>query len=250
MLWIALFAAALLAVYLVNRIVNRRLRLTEYTVRSSRLPAGFDGFRILVAADLHNTPLCERLLALVEKTKPDIVCFAGDMAYGGRRETMEETCRILDRLTGICPVYGVSGNHEACSTYDFFAEAFTAHCGIWLDDAYDTILRDGETIRIAGVRDRPFIEEETAESAAKLRENLDSAVYSVTLCHRPEVFPFIKDSGTDLVLSGHHHGGLVRLPFVGGVFSHRGKLFPEYDRGRYDAGPATLIVSAGCDDGS
>ena len=75
-------------------------------------------------------------------------------------------------------------------------------------------------------------------------------MYSVTLCHRPEVFPFIKDSGTDLVLSGHHHGGLVRLPFVGGVFSHRGKLFPKYDRGRYDVGPATLIVSAGCDDGS
>ena len=167
MLWIALsVAAVLLAVCIVNRIVNRRLRLAEYTVRSSRLPAEFDGFRILVAADLHNTPLCERLLALVDKTKPDIVCFAGDMVYGGRRETMEEASRILDRLTGICPVYGVSGNHEAGPTYDFFADEFAVHGGIWLDDAYYTILRNGEEIRIAGVRDRPFIEEETAESAA------------------------------------------------------------------------------------
>ncbi len=251
MLWVALcIAGAVLAAYLVNRFVNRQTRLVTYTVRSGRLPAAFSGFRLLVAADLHDTPLCARILTLVEETKPDAVCMVGDMVYGGKTETMGEMCRILDSLAGVCPVYGVSGNHEACDTYDSFAEAFTAHGGVWLDDACVELRRGGDGIRIIGVKDRPFNEEETAASAAKLKENLDPDVYSVTLCHRPEVFPAIRDSGTDLVLAGHHHGGLIRLPFIGGVFAHRGKLFPDHDRGRYDEGGATLIVSAGCDDGS
>ncbi len=254
MLWIALSAAGavLLTAFLVNRRVNRRTRLVTYTVRSGRLPASFDGFRLLVAADLHDTPLCARILEFVRQTKPDVVCMVGDMVYGGKIEMMGEMCRILDSLAGSCTVYGVSGNHEACDAYDLFAEAFVAHGGVWLDDAFAVLCRGADEIRIAGVKDRPFNdnEEEAAAGAAKLRENLDPDVYSVTLCHQPEMFPVIRDSGTDLVLSGHHHGGLIRLPFLGGVFGHHGKLFPDHDRGRYDEGSSTLIVSAGCDDGS
>lgn len=243
-------AAVLAAAVIVNALVNRRVRLVRYDEKSPRLPAAFDGFRILVVSDLHNAPFAEQILALAEREKPDVVVFPGDMAYGPRPETMAETCRIVEGLGGRIPAYAVSGNHESCLKYGQFEKIFTHAGGIWLDDACETIRRGGEAIRLVGVRDRLKERDAEARCSERLRENLDPDTYSVTLCHRPEVYPSIADSGTDLVLSGHHHGGLLRLPVVGGVFSHRGKLFPKYDRGRYDGGRAPLIVSAGCDDGS
>ena len=78
----------------------------------------------------------------------------------------------------------------------------------------------------------------------------DADTFSILLSHRADLYPDIKDTGVDLILSGHLHGGIVRLPFVGGLIDKDKKvsISSEYEYGVYkEDGNATMIVSGGCD---
>ncbi len=242
-------ASGLLVLTCIGVLWNLRMRTVCYTVRSARLPAAFDGFRLLVVTDLHDSPFADQILAVAAKERPDAVCFVGDMVYGSDLGDMREMCRLLAGLPEDAPAYAVSGNHEIGEAYRSFVCDFVRFGGVWLDDSHVSLRRGTEELRLIGLRDRKFEEEESAAALAHFAQNVDPAVFSVTLCHRPFLYPRLADAGTDLVLSGHMHGGLIRLPFIGGLINHEYTKGPRFDRGLYDLGRAPLIVSAGCDDG-
>lgn len=223
---------------------NRTVVTRDYEIVSPRIPAGFDGYRIAVLSDLHgNSRLYSLLLQAVDAAEPDILVLTGDLTDAESQWASLEP--FLRRLTEKAPCYYVSGNHEWA---DLEAEPLFRS----IEAVGVTVLRNewvipeigGDSIALVGLEDpNGYADMKTPQEVFdSLRSVTDT--YTVTLCHRPDRFPKLAGIGYDLVLSGHNHGGLIRLPLVGGLFSPGG-WFPEYDKGLFALGDSTLLVSPG-----
>ena len=216
----------------------------DYEVRSPEIPAGFDGARVAVISDLHgNVRLYSLLLQAAEAAEADYIMLTGDLSDAEEQWTSLEP--FLQKLTAVAPCYYVSGNHEWA---DLQPEPFfrrLAETGVTvLRNDWVPLSRSGDTLALVGLEDpNGYADMPTPQDVyADLRSETQD--YALTLCHRPELFPELALTGYDLVLSGHNHGGLVRLPFVGGIASPGG-LFPKYDKGLFTLGDSTLLVSPG-----
>jgi predicted MPP superfamily phosphohydrolase len=93
-------------------------------------------------------------------------------------------------------------------------------------------------------------QELTSEEILNRMGESDKGKYNILLAHQPKYFPLYQEWGADLILSGHLHGGMVRLPFIGAVFSPDGELFPKYSAGQYTLQDSMLVVSRGVGIGS
>lgn len=223
---------------------NGTVVVRDYEVCSPAIPAGFDGARIAVLSDLHgNVRLYSLLLQAAEAAEADCLVLTGDLSDEESQWASLEP--FLRKLTEITPCYYVSGNHEWA---DLKAEAFfrrLADTGVTvLRNDWVSLARGESTLALVGLEDpNGYADMPTPQEVyASLRSETQD--YAVTLCHRPELFPELAAAGYDLVFSGHNHGGLVRLPFVGGLVSPGG-LFPKYDKGLFTLDDSTLLVSPG-----
>lgn len=252
--WIVLLSlCAVLAVWIVWS--NVTVGATYYTVASDRLPAAFDGYRIAVISDLHNAEFGENnstLISLVEQEAPDIIAFTGDLIDTGSDHDVAIAEALVRELAKIAPCYYVTGNHEARvpGPYHELEQDLLSMGVIVLHDSAERLVRDGETLQIAGLDDPNFTDRDTSLHEAILRSKLQdmglTGDYCVLLTHRPETIEAYKSEDIDLVLSGHTHGGQFRLPFLGGIAApNQPGLFPKYDAGRFDEGNTTMIVSRG-----
>ena len=233
---------------------NTALELNRYTVASERLPEGFDGYRIAHVSDLHNTEMGkenEKLLTMLREAAPDMIAITGDL-IDCRRTDIEVALQFTAAAMEIAPCYFVAGNHEArISGYDELKERLTEQGVVVLDDKRIELERFGETIVLLGVNDPAFQNvflSDEAESVmkGKLKEfSAGGNEFTILLSHRPELFDCYVDSQSDLVLSGHAHGGQFRLPLVGGVLVPDQGWFPEYDAGLFTEGTTTMIISRG-----
>ena len=235
-----LLALLLIRLWMDNATVVTR----EYDVYSPEIPAGFEGYRVAVISDLHgNSRLYSRLLRASAAAEPDIIVLTGDLSDAEAPRTELEP--LLGSLTELARCYYVSGNHEwaELKAEKFFT--FVAGTGVRvLRNEWVSLSSGGDTLALAGLEDpNGYADMKTPQQVyAELRAKTDD--YIITLCHRPELFPELALTGYDLVLSGHNHGGLWRLPIVGGLVSPGG-LFPEYDRGLFELEGSTMLVSPG-----
>lgn len=232
---------------------NTHIRLTTCTVQSPKLPESFSGFRFLVVSDYHETPYYERVISLLRKVRPDAVLLCGDMVnIEDEPGSFSRSLALLDAAEGI-PVYAVTGNHESQNP-DWLTvqEVFLEHGVVWLHDESVLLRKNEDAIQLIGLRDlwqNDLTDADLAGKGERLAALNDPGLFTAVLNHRAGDFPFLEGSGADLILSGHMHGGVWRLPFVGGVFGHDDDpYFPEFCRGRYDGDDGcSMIVSAGCD---
>lgn len=233
---------------------NTALELSRYTVSSDRVPGVFDGYRIAHVSDLHNTELGkdnEKLLKMLQEAEPDMIAITGDL-IDCRRTDMEVALQFTEAAMEIAPCYYVPGNHEArIADFDVLQERLKEQGVIVLEDARIELEQSEETVVLLGVSDplfqKAFLYSE-AESVmkGKLQELSDGGnEFTILLSHRPELFDCYVGSHSDLVLSGHAHGGQFRLPFVGGVLVPDQGWFPEYDAGLFKEENTTMIVSRG-----
>jgi predicted MPP superfamily phosphohydrolase len=229
---------------------NDALQLTTCAAASALLPASFRGFRVAVLSDLHGKEFGgqnSRLLAAVKAQRPNLVALCGDLADRG-----EDTGRLeplLKGLSALAPTVYVTGNHEWSMTRKERQALFDLldSCGVTrLRNDYRVLTKNGESIVVAGVDDPngPADQKTPEELVAEIRADRGNA-YILALCHRNDRLSQWAKLRVQLVLSGHAHGGVVRLPFLGGVFGTRGELFPEYDAGVYKEGGTTMYVSRG-----
>ena len=232
---------------------NATVGVTHYTVASDRLPQAFNHFKIVVVSDFHNAEFGKEndtLIKLIEKEKPDIIAFTGDLV-DSRRTDIETAEDLVRNLAEIAPCYYVTGNHEARlgEQYQKLEKILLEENVVVLHDRYTELTRNNETILIAGLEDPNFTDINSAVHNSMLKTKLDgmnlSDSYCVLLSHRPEAFEAYKSAGADLVLSGHAHGGQFRLPFIGGIAAPNQGLFPKYDGGMYSENHTTMIVSRG-----
>jgi len=252
-IWLPLAALALilLAAYLVWG--NCAVTVTDYRVTDSNLPAAFDGFRIVQISDLHNAEFGQgnsRLLKKIKKAEPDIIVLTGDLIDSYHTD-VEVALDFIWEAVQLAPIYYVTGNHESRPGDYGLLRVQMEVAGVQVLENEKVILeREGETVTLLGVNDPCFTPGWTADKEEGIMADAVAALepgtdYSILLAHKPSFLQVYADSGIDLVLSGHTHGGQFRLPFVGGLYTPSQGLFPDYDGGLMTQGDTTLIVSRG-----
>ena len=250
--WIWLVALALILAALVGWITweNTALECNTYIVENEKLPQAFDGYRIAQISDLHNDEMGknnEKLLAMLRQAQPDMIAITGDLIDYYHTE-VEISVAFVKEAVKIAPCYFVTGNHEArVAEYNDFRKEIESLGVCVLSDATKALEKDGQTILLMGVDDPYFIsKDEKGVLKKKLRWLVgEDDPYTVLLSHRPSSFALYVESGVDLVLAGHLHGGQFRIPFLGGLFTPSTGFFPEYDAGLYTQGETSMVVSRG-----
>lgn len=226
---------------------NLTIGITRHEITSDRLPAAFDGCRIVQLADLHN---CEfgkdnsTLLEQVKAEKPDYIVLTGDQV-DCRNTDIPKALSLIRRLTEIAPCYCVTGNHEAwISNYEDYEQQLRETGVHVMGTSFVLLERGGETIQLLGVDD-PFLSVEQNMRLVIENSGINSEKFTVMLSHRPDRFDAYAAEGIDLALTGHTHGGQARLPWIGAVYVPMMGWFPRYDAGVFTEGRTTMIVSRG-----
>ena len=232
--WIILILA-LLAYALVYS--NYKVRTTEYTLSSARLPDGFDGVTAAVISDCHGR-FDDAVIDAAEGA--DLVFLVGDIIDDASQLT--DAVAFAEKLAARCGVYYVTGNHEwsTGAVYDFM-EALRGIGVHVLQNQFVTLSRGGSTMNLVGLED-PNGPADMAKPAQVLG-GLTGC--TVLLSHRPYDYREYADLGADFIISGHLHGGMIRLPGVGGLIGPGHELLPELDGGLYEYNGSTLVVSRG-----
>lgn len=250
----AVIAALLLALIIWIAWSNTALELNTFAIVSENLPDAFAGYRIAHVSDLHNAEMGDNngnLIAMLKEAEPDIIAITGDL-IDSRNTDIETALRFAEEAVKIAPCYYVTGNHEArISGYDDLKKGLTELGIVVLEDDRIMLERSGATITLLGVDDPSFQTDYLfGDSAAVMQSKLqqltsEEDIYTVLLSHRPELFEIYMENGVDLVLSGHAHGGQIRLPFIGGIVAPNQGIFPKYDAGLYTEENMNMIVSRG-----
>lgn len=242
---ILILVAALIAWAAID---SRNIDVTRFTV--SGAPEAFSGFKIAQISDLHNAEFGtdnQKLIDILKSEAPDAIVITGDL-IDARRTNTEIAESFARRCMEIADCYYVPGNHEARlgSTYDAFESALIADGVNVLRNGSVRIRKGMDAIRIVGVDDPAFAKaSDTITNLDAALEALSSDDFTILLAHRPELIDEYSKWGIDLVLSGHAHGGQIRLPGIGGLYAPGQGFFPKYTSGNYTVGDTEMIVSRG-----
>lgn len=213
-----------------------RIQPEEVSVSGVRLPPAFAGLRIVQVSDLHGMEFGtdnEALLAAVRAQSPDLIAITGDVV--DRVVQLEMLPALARGLADIAPTYYVTGNHEWAIRQAREIKLLMEQNGVTpLTNEFVTLEREGQTLVVAGIDDPngPYGQ----KTATQLRTEITAAVgdaYTILLAHRDSVEEYAR-WGYDLVLCGHGHGGIFRIPVVDrGLLGTDRSFLPEYDGGLY-----------------
>lgn len=246
----ALFFLAVLAACFV-RWDNTALQVTYFDPVFSDLPEGFDGCRAVVLGDLHTAYFGgdnRDLLEAVRAEAPECILLVGDLLDSFHDVPADYAAAVAGGLSAIAPTYYVTGNHEwAIGHVPELKETLAEHGVTVLSNQFLQLERNGSAIVLAGVDDpNGYADQKTPEEVAAEVYAACGDPFWILLAHRNNYFPERYSLlGADLVVSGHGHGGLVRLPFTDGLISVERTLFPSYTAGLYEENGSTLFVTRG-----
>lgn len=221
--------------------------------------------RIAVIGDLHNRVFGEgnhKLVDVILKQYPDVIFSVGDLTVvkPAKEVQLDVGMSLLKRLACDCPVYCINGNHEMRTKvwpetypgiYERLRRGLQKPDICFLEDACADLELGGVRLSVFGLElplvyykkfSRDFV------TAEEIREHIGEPKaqrFNILLAHNPVYFESYALWGADLTLSGHLHGGSVRLPFAGGVISPQLKLFPKYDYGMFEKYKSRMVVTSG-----
>lgn len=225
----------------------------SYRIATDKLSKG-QSVKLVLIADLHSHIFGKeqkKLIDLIASEKPDLIALAGDIIDD--KEPLIGAELLLEGIKGIAPLYYVTGNHEYYSNnMNNIKRLLKKHNVTMLQSQYKKLWVGGSPLIIGGMDD-PAIKKykgprfDWEKKMYKAFSNLDiSPEYKILLSHRPEHISAYKNMTFDLVLSGHAHGGQVRIPFLlNGLFTPNQGLFPKYAGGMYKHSELIHIVSRG-----
>lgn len=233
--------------------MSKKIDITRYTVCSERLPSEFCGFKIAHISDLHSRP-AEGALEAICAENPDIAVVTGDILHDDDKP-IDAVMHLITDLCRAVPVYMVTGNHDVwrCG-HQKVLEKLCGEGAVLLNNSREFLEKGNKKIGIYGVCD-PF-----SKLPSKISENLNKSFaclphgdeYKILLFHRANLFEEIPYGCYDLILSGHMHGGQIRLPRLGGalapssaLLSGKRMIFPRYSAGRVDYNGGTMIINRG-----
>lgn len=219
------------------------LRVTEFEYRNAKIPKEFDGYKIIQISDLHCEVFGEgqsNLIQCVENENPDLIVITGDM-FDKKRWNYDSIKKALEGISEIAPIYAITGNNEYDDQemYTELLKLYREYGVVLLQDEVIELKKGESSIYLYGMYYRYYVSQKYFDLKGKSNQ------FNILLYHDPSQFERISNNGFDLVLAGHTHGGIVRLPFVGGVVSNDGSLFPEFDYGMYTKGNCDMFVTTG-----
>ncbi|MCI8622739.1 MAG: hypothetical protein HFG26_03660 [Provencibacterium sp.] len=252
---------------------NRTFTETFYSLYSSKIETPV---RAVLISDLHQAAFGEdneELISRIGELRPDMILMAGDIVNKEQTD-IDYAVRLCRRLSAVAPVYYGLGNHENEAVYgnDLNVEFLEEKRGLLgenpenfsaieqgellkrLEEAGVTVLQNeavladiqGNSIQIGGISTNlssfwPY----SGAFISRFAES-EPQSFKILISHRPDpVMEYIAGYAIELAVSGHNHGGVIRIPGVGGLLSADEGLFPDYDSGRFESGPMTLLISRG-----
>ncbi|TCK98721.1 hypothetical protein EDC19_1155 [Natranaerovirga hydrolytica] len=236
---------------------NNIITTTYVYYDSQKVDELLSGYKIIHISDLHNKSFGrkqKRLIEKIEKQKPNIIVVTGDM-IDRTSSNMNGAKNFILEAMEIAPIYYVTGNHEASSKQYKELELFLNQSGvIMLDNEHRIIKYNQKKINIIGLKDIGFINRKKYSQKAiqqKVKNTLnnlkndDDNMINILLVHRPEMIDLYVETGMDLVFAGHAHGGQIRVPFIGPLYSPSQGFFPPYAQGVVKKRDTTMVVSRG-----
>ena len=240
----------------------KKIDVTKYTISNEKIPEEFNGFKILQLSDFHSEGYRDTTQDLINKVKdinPDIVVMTGDMVSWDM-ENIEEAKILVKLLAEIYPIYYVDGNHEhlaeilRLSRYNSFLD-FMHELGVTtIKNDCIKLHKGNESINLYGINipldsatalyvDKLQLEKNYVE---KTLPEADSEKFNILLAHTPTFIKQYSQWGADLVLAGHMHGGIARIPFTNiGLLSPGRTIFPKYAAGKFKVKDSIMIVNRG-----
>ena len=256
-LLLIVFLIAIFGICVIIRDMNRFV-VAPYEIRSRKIKKKYT---FVMLSDLHNKSFGirnDRLIKAVVDCHPDSIITAGDMYTSKKGTGFDNALALLEALSNRFPVYIANGNHE--SKTQIKPDDFDNMYGQFVDRLASLGLRPLVNERLAlpeinidlcGLQIGQeyfghFTKKEMTETYMdKLVGKANRDCFQILIAHNPVYFKKYADWGADLVLSGHIHGGVVRLPWLGGVISPTATFFPKYDGGRFQEGTSTMILGRG-----
>jgi len=234
-----LFLAVIVQIYLDTNF----FKVVEVQFQTKKIPSG-EEIKILQISDLHNKVFGrdnEPLVEAIHQAGADIIVITGDL-IDRRTDDLGHAFSLIERMTARHQhVYFINGNHENASPLrQELLDGLAERGVIVLNNQNVEMTVRNTTFHLVGVDDGP-------------KRNLDAALngvdldrYLVLLSHRPDIVARYADNPVDLILSGHTHGGQVRLPFIGAIYAPNQGLFPKLDKGTYRIiGDRYLYIDSG-----
>jgi predicted MPP superfamily phosphohydrolase len=257
--WLVLWLIAVIIIVVINY-YNRHLIITNYKINDPRWPAALNSWRLVQLSDIHNQategPGNNQIISSVQKLQPDIITITGDL-FDGDRTNIPNNLQLVKELTSIAPVYMVLGNHEfANDDYIKLIQLVEEAGAQVMRNELVTINDPGAPITIIGLDDPaawgwPLSykaqEQLTAKTLNKIMAlpEFNSTSPRLILAHRPELWPQYLLADPLVILSGHTHGGQIRLPLIGAIYVPNQPLLAQYDEGIFTKANSYLIISRG-----
>lgn len=238
-------------------------KVTHYDIISDKLNELQNERKIVFLSDLHNN--CygkdnEKLLTAVQEQNPDLILIGGDMLVGKADVSSKVAEEFVSKLTEICPVYYANGNHEQRmkvyseaygTVFDEYKSKLEKSGVHFLENACVDLCWDNCRIHIFGleipVKNYKKFRKQTLPVGI-VEEQIgkpENSNYNILLAHNPTYTDTYLEWGADLVLSGHFHGGVVRIPELGGVITPQWHMFPKYSGELTETYGKHVVVSKG-----
>ena len=238
-------------------------QITHYDIVSEKLNNLKEEQKIIFLTDLHNNSYGknnEKLLHAVRAQKPDLILIGGDMLVGKAEAPTKVAEDFVCKLTKICPVYYANGNHEQRmkiypekfgTKYQEYKSAIEESGVMFLENEHVDLMFDTCKVQITGLeipREGYKKFRKTDVSLEQIKERIgkaDASKYQILLAHNPIYADTYLEWSADLVLSGHLHGGIVRIPGLGGIITPQFRLFPKYSGELTVKDGKSVVVSKG-----
>lgn len=237
---------------------GNRFVVVENTFYHSKIQKSL---KFAMISDLHNRHYGKnnsKVLEELEKANPDMVLIAGDLLTSQPHQSIETTVALMQEMCKRWPVYYAMGNHETKliqyaddfkHQYEEFIEKTASKNQHVLRN--DRVYLEEYNVDICGLElertyYKRFVKKDLAmeQLHALIGKSHDNA-FQILLAHNPVYFEQYAEWGADMVLSGHVHGGIMKLPVLGGVIAPSLHLFPEYDGGIFHKNKSTMLLSRG-----
>jgi len=249
-----IFILLILLCLLAAAALYQGLTVKHYTLRTEKLKHEIS---LCLLTDLHS--VCwgkeqQTLLKKIAAMQPDAIILGGDIFDDKFSNALPPVEALLKGIRGMAPIYFVTGSHDIWTWRMADWEKLLQSFGVTvLHGETVSVTLKGQTLHISGV-DEPAASvpagcmDETAFYRKSLTalSPIDPSVFNLLIAHRPEFIEDYAKPGFDLVVSGHCHGGQVRIPFlINGLYAPGQGLFPKYAGGQYQVKDTTLIISRG-----